>query len=205
MGLFKLGKFIENLLDRQIDDIVYYVKEGWEDELGPIIVKGTGANDPTWKAFNGNHFGYAFEPTSKMNQCWVDFHLHHNMNPQKPVFIHVHWLPADATAGIVRWGIELILANMMSGFTMTRTFYLEQAAAEVYPYHQIIECPESEAIPGDTVQAGTLIKARLFRDATHANDTYTGDAFASFLNLHYRVDRNGTPHKLDGDLLYEEP
>jgi len=194
----KLGTFQDPLLDRQIERLAFFTEEGWEDVLGLIGVKGVGANDPTWKAFSGNFFGYAFEP-SKMNQCWVDFHGMHNANPQKEIYLHVHWSPATSAAGVVRWGIELIHANPHESFTTARTIYLEAASSGVFPYHQVIECEFADAIPSGVIIPGGVIKTRFFRDATHANDTYPGDAFPHFLNLHYRADRNGTSYK-EGNL-----
>lgn len=191
--MHKLGNFPDNLLDRQIEEICRYGREGWEDALGQIVVRGVGANDPTWKAISGNFYGYGFEPTVKMNQTWVDFHILHDSNPQGDIFLHVHWIPADATAGVVRWGVELIHANPLENFTTTRTIYLEQAAAGLFPHHQVIECNATDAIPANTLIPGGVIKTRFFRDAL--NDNYGGDAFPIFLNLHYRTDRFGTPEK----------
>lgn len=192
--LYKLANFKDPLLDRQIENIIRSGREGWEDALGPISVKGTGTNDPTWKAFSGNFSGFAFDP-AKMNQCWVDFHVMHDCNPMKEIYLHVHWSPAGTTAGVVRWGVELIHCNAMEAFSTTRTLYMESTAAGLFPYHQVVECSTADAIPGNILIPGGLIKARFFRDALHANDTYAGDAFAHMLNLHYRTDRMGTEAK----------
>lgn len=199
MGLQKIAQFPTPDLDRQLEEVVFYGREGWTDELGAIGVRGVGANDPTWKAFSGNGFGYAFEKL-KMNQCWVDFHIDHHINPAHPVYIHLHWSPADDTAGNVRWGVEILShGNPTEAFTGNRTFYMSGASLEAFPAHHVVECTDAEAIPGGVLIPGGIVKCRLFRDPTNEADTYAGDAFPWFLNLHYRADRQGTPSKT-GDL-----
>jgi hypothetical protein len=107
-------------------------------------------------------------------------------------------MPLSSGTGVVRWGLEWTFAirndSTPAVFGTTTFTYLEQAACGTPYSHQIIEVAD----PGITLancEPDTLIQVRIFRDATHVNDTYVGDAIGLFLDAHYRVDRQATPNR----------
>lgn len=172
---------------------------GWKDEKSNILVRGVGVNDPTWKNIGGNFWGYAFDPGT-MNQCWIFTHIDHNYCPGTSVYPHIHWVPKLTNSGTVRWGFEWAVAKGHNqedfNFASSTTFYVEQAASNASLYrHYIGEASDGNAIPGTSLEPDSVIALRIFRDATHVNDTYTGDAFAFFADVHYKVRGVSTKNK----------
>lgn len=183
-------------------DIPEVLGDGWRDLFGCFTAaKLTGSNQPTWAqvtddgASSTGVYAYSFSPTV-LNELWLSFHINHDYKDGTAFYPHLHWLPTDTNTGTVRWGIEWVAAmgHNQASFGTTTTTYLEQAAPGTALQHMIIE----QASPGITVpnaEPDMVILARVFRDAAHANDTYTGSVFGLQLDAHYQIDRLATINK----------
>lgn len=182
-------------------------KDAWSDMFGTFTsAKLTGSNQPTWTKIKDDGsgstgvYGYAFSPTL-LNELWVDFHLNHDYKVGTAFYPHIHWAPTNTDTGTVRWGIEWSYAHRTghtgggpTAFGTTTITYIEQAAPGVVNQHMVAEV----AAPGITLTAAEpdmVILARVFRDAAHVNDTFTGSALGFFLDAHYQIDRHGTLNK----------
>ena len=100
----------------------------------------------------------------------------------------IHWSPGSSTGtGTVRWGLEYTVAVVGSAFPTTTLIYVEDAGSGTAYDHQTADFA---AIDGSAITIDAIIAGRLFRDATHANDTFTGDAFGLDLRFIYAVDVN---------------
>ncbi len=175
---------------------------GWRDILGSFSnAKTTGPNQPTWTmvvndgAGSSGVYAFAFAPTV-LNELWTSFHLNHDYAIGTPFFPHVHWLPDSTNTGVVRWGIEFSAAkgHDQEVFPTTTIIFIEQSAPGIINRHMLAEVAD----PGITVpgaEPDMLILVRFFRDAAHANDTYTGNAIGLNLDAHFKVDRDSTLNK----------
>jgi len=173
----------------------FYVAEGWKDNVVMLnLGQSGGVAEPDFINFIGTIKQWAFSASTE-EELYVTFHMNHDYAPGTAIFPHVHWTPSDASTGVVRWGIELTAAKGYGAeaFTSTTTVYIDQEAGGVDRQHNIAEV--ASGLLGGDIEVDTVIMCRIFRDATHANDTYGADAFGICVDIHYQVDRNSTPQK----------
>lgn len=167
---------------------------GWRDNIQPFTNgRAAGGALPTWGTFLGGISVWKF-PSNSIKELWLNFHIDHDYKQGSLMFPHIHWCPVDTGAGVVRWGIEYTAAkgHGQQTFPVTQTIYLEQAASGIANRHQITET--SVGIDFG-IEVDAVIMVRVFRDATHVNDTYAGDAVGLFCDLHYESHRLNTPQK----------
>ena len=170
--------------------VVPYVWDGLVADLARARV--VGPNVPTLATFRGTIEAYSFS-ASMMNEASVTFHVDHRIKPGSKLYLRIHWAPSDTNRGVCRWGIEYtaIAGHSQGAFPASATLYLEQVASGTDRMHQIIE--DTNGI--GPYEPDTLIVCRIFRDATHPNDTYNAGAFGLVCDLRYQVDRAGTLNK----------
>ena len=166
---------------------------GWEDLLVLASSAHVGASAPPFATMVGGLDAYRFDDAQVADSLHFAWHITHRYMIGTPLYPHVHWCPTTTNTGVCRWGIEYSAARgySLDAFTTTTTLYIEQAASGTVGAHQIAEVAD----PGLTIancEPDMIIKARVFRDGTHANDTFTGNAFLIAVDLHHQVNRDGT-------------
>jgi hypothetical protein len=170
----------------------------WDDYTADLSTARPGlTNPPDTVLFRGNIPEFAFDPGINEDVS-IAFHIKHDIKLGTKVYFHLHWSPGNSTnTGVVRWGFEYSLAkgHEQEVFPTTTTVYVEQAATGTPYQHQIAEVSDGDAIDSASVEPDTLVLVRIFRDASHVNDTFTGDAFGLECDLHYQRDRVGTKNK----------
>lgn len=161
---------------------------GWKDipgDLDKAIASGPG---PTSATLAGNINGWRFS-SSTTNSLQISFFVNHDIAPGSIALPHVHWINMSNTSnGTVRWGFEVYKLNGGDRVTTTTTAYVTQNSDGT---GQVAEVSEADAIRDIT--PGTIIKMRVFRDAS--NDTCTDNVFALFADLHVITDRVATPKR----------
>jgi hypothetical protein len=168
----------------------------WRDITGDISVRGSGANNPAWTSFRAGLFAYEFS-ASQMKEVWLTFHIPHDYVPGSPLHLHVHWVDANGNppdAGVVRWGFEYSYADghNTAAFPTTATVYVEQAPNMNRWQHMIAETDALAITP--TVDG--LLMVRIFRDATHINDTNVDAVHLLTADVHYMSSNLGTVDKV---------
>lgn len=175
---------------------------GWRDLIMPFTASEKGAiNAPDFikgqddGAGSTGLWGYGFDASTE-EELFMVFHLDHDYKLGTNFYPHIHWAPTNTNTGTVRWGMEWSAANRSDHTTFgNSTFtYIDQAASGTQYGHHVAEVAD----PGIEItfaEPDTLIWVRVFRDATHANDTYNADALGLTLDAHYQVDRYATPNK----------
>ena len=174
--------------------------DGWND-LTSILSAGkvTAGAAPSWAAWAGtNIYTWQFSASTQDALNIAPFHFEHDYKKGSAVYPHVHWLPDTNAAGVVRWGLEWSIAkgHQQEAFNpIAVTTYIEQATEEIQYMHMVSEVPDPGiTIPG--LEPDTLVMARLFRDATHINDTYPGIVHGLTVDVHHQVDRLATISRL---------
>ena len=164
----------------------------WKDIIGDFTVnQGTGYLTPDVKPLAGSVEAYMFGDTL-VESLGVRFAVPHEVSVGKTMFPNIRWSPNATSTGVVRWGIEFMLAELDTGiFKDSVTIYLEQAGAGTLDKLQVIEAAATIVAP----LPETLIVGRIFRDSSHVNDTFVGDAALHVAGLHYQADALGTPSK----------
>jgi len=161
----------------------------WKDTVGIITAPNTAGT----AVITGGVTSFVFDSTVE-ESIGVIFNIGHDIDVGSYLYPLIHWSPSDATVGTVRWGIEYTMATPNTQtFNSSSTIYLEDAAQEIDSRHQIVEVNDINKIAAPIPD--TLIIARIFRDATHTNDTYGADAYFHLAKLHYQSTYLGTPNK----------
>ena len=175
----------------------------WRDNIADFnAARVTGARQPTWTAFRDGIYAWSFS-ASTMNEVHVSFHINHDQcatEAYRKLYPHIHWAPTNTNTGTVRWGIEYTFAkgHQQEAFPSSTTVYIEQAATGTAYTHMIAETPDVDALDLSNIETDALLLCRVFRDASHANDTYDAACFGLYADLHYQASYFGTPQKAPG-------
>jgi len=187
---------------------------GWRDILGPIIVKGIGANDPDWAVFRDTIRQYRWT-NGNMREVWNIYHIPHDHVMGTDLYIHVHWdqnvVDTGGPAGVpgnVKWYFDISYskghgtpggASDPSNAIITQSV-VQQASTTQYG-HMIAEVQFTNAggdathIDRARIEPDGLIKVRLYRDSTDVADTLNQDPFVGMTDVHYQSTNIGTKQK----------
>jgi len=172
---------------------------GWQDMLADLVRGKPGGTSPTWGTFKNGTEAWKFAD-SQVESLHVSFHMPHDLAFTFPsadgtvgapkLYPHIHWSPSGTNTGTVRFGIEYTYARGygIDAFPASTTIYLEASGSGVDCDHLITETTDAAAIEDATHETDALMKVRVFRDGTHANDTFTGGVFIHYVDLHYFSD-----------------
>lgn len=178
------------------------VKDGWSEMISPnvYIDPASPPSSPDWDTFRNGIKAFAFDDTIPQ-EAWWSTHLPHDWIVGTDTLPHIHWSHIAAVpSGVVRWGIEYTMARgySLDAFPATNTIYLEvDATGSVQYEHFITEVveggsPAIGSIDMSTMDIDGTMHFRVFRDAGHANDTFVGDAYVLFTDVHYQTDSSST-------------
>jgi hypothetical protein len=109
-------------------------------------------------------------------------------------------MPLTNNAGVVRWAFEYTIAKgygQQAFSTTSITLYVDHVIPANSRYvHMTAEVPDATAIVSASIEPNSTIKMRVYRNGSHANDTYDFDVHAWEAGLHYKVARFGTMNRL---------
>jgi hypothetical protein len=164
----------------------------WKDLIGFLTQNAsTSYLTPDVKPFAGTIETYMFRD-DLVESLSVQFDTPHDIQVGAIMVPHIRWSPNTNDVGTVRWGIEYVAAELNTGiFKDSITLYFEQAAEGILDKLQIVESVQTVLAN----EPDTVITGRIFRDATHANDTFVGDVALHVACLHYQANAVGTPSK----------
>ncbi|MFA7247791.1 MAG: hypothetical protein WC169_11545 [Dehalococcoidia bacterium] len=182
---------VSNLEEMWLTDTV------WDDLRVSVNSVKVGAStwEPIWTKMKDNGSGsrgvytYIFNHTTP-NEVYFTAQMPHNYKEGTDLHPHVHWCPITSGTGIVRWILEYTISNIDDVFGNTSYSVMEDAGAGTAYTHQMAE--GATTISGADLTISNMMMCRLYRDATHANDTYTGSAALLEIDFHYEVDSIGS-------------
>ena len=170
----------------------------WNSYVGDLNTSQPGpTNLPSFTTFRGSILAPAFADY-RTEDVTISFYIKHDFLLYTKVYPYIHWSPGNNTnTGVVRWGLEYILAkgHGQEAFTSPTTVYVEQAGSGTAYQHQLVQVAEGDGILTESLEPNSVLMFRVFRDGAHANDTFTGNAFGLYLGLHYQRIREGTLNK----------
>lgn len=184
-----------NELDGNFADLDTRTALGWRDNIIEITLRN-GPTEPQFTQFRDGIYLPAFVHTD-VQSGFGNWHIDHDYALGTPLFLHIHWTTNATLTGTVRWGFEYTVAkgHQQAAFGPTTTVYIEQAATGTQYMHYVGEVSPANTIPGTNIEPDTVILCRVFRDATHPNDTFDDQVFGVALDLHYQANRATTPNK----------
>ena len=166
---------------------------GWEDMLGPIEVRGVGANDPTWAAGlgSGAQSAYSFAVN---DECWIPYHVPHNYVPGTDIYFHVHYIKDGTNVQPVKWEFNYIHAkgHQQQAFTMAGTTVTVEQTPEAAAWtHQIAETV-AQTLTGLEVDSMIYMRMRMITNGATEN---TDGIYVLTADLHYQSTGKPTLNK----------
>lgn len=171
----------------------------WFDDLRvEPTVHSSVSKAPVYTAMLGGIYAYLFDNAAVSSEKEVNFKLQtpHGWLPGSPIHLHLHWVAATTgSAGQkVRWGLESTKANINGVFGATSTTYAidpvnPPSTTPTAMTHYLTEFSDID-MTGGTLS--NMILARVFRNSSHADDTYTGNVYLIAIDAHVEMYQLGS-------------
>ncbi len=133
---------------------------------------------------DANMKSFGFDGNTTTEELFYHCDTQHDYLAGGDMLFHVHWMPATATGGNVRWQIHYQWVEAGGVFPAASLLGTTTAAGTTAWADKVT----SFTIPGTGHTYNSRLMIRLFRDPTDALDTYTGDAVLSSVGMHYAAD-----------------
>jgi len=166
----------------------------WEDLQVPVtLVRVPDAKAPVWTNFNCSQV-LAFEDQALADneeEVYFVMELPHTYKEGTGLEAHVHFVYSDNSVGEkVKWGLEYAWTNLDDAFPGSSTIYaLTEPSNNDAGYHRVASFP---TIDGSGKKICSILVGRLFRNSSHADDTYTENIYLLAIDAHYRIDSFGS-------------
>jgi hypothetical protein len=172
----------------------------WHDMLGPIVVRGVAATDPSYSIYRGNLRQYQFGLNDTVE---ITFHVLHDYAPSTDMYIHAHWShnSAAVTTGSVTWSFEVWYAkgHDQAAFPASKTVTVTQNGSTTQYQHMIAEVAFTNA-GGDAthydradIEIDGLVIVRIELTANSLNAAT--DPFLHMCDIHYQSTNIGSKNK----------
>lgn len=198
-GTNKFGSATNNL---QIDSNGFLSANGtstWFDDLRvELTVRTVGAKSPSYVNVTGGIYAYEFDDAGAGSEKEINFKMQtpHGWKIASTLHMHVHWVAATtgSAGNKIRWGLEYTNANINAVFPSTTTIYGEDAVnpPSTTPTAMTHYLTEFSDIDMTGKELSNFLLCRLFRNSSHANDTYAGSAYVIGVDAHIEYDTLGS-------------
>lgn len=205
-GNYVLGGATNNITISGSGNLTANGTATWFDDIRiEPTVRSTGVKAPTytqWTPSGGSASGlyfYLFDNAISASEKEVNFKLQmpHGKKLGSVIHLHVHWMPTSTgSAGDkVRWGLEYTKANPNAVFSAPGSFIYATDPANppsttpTQDTHYITEFADID-MTGDALS--TILPCRLFRNSSHADDTFAGDVMLLYIDAHVEFERMGS-------------
>ncbi len=154
-----------------------------------------GGNDPAWITgfISASSIGvgaWLFDPDVDQ-ELYFDEEFLHGRKLGTNLWPHVHFSPMDDTSGVVRFGIEYTWQQIGHSFPSTTTLYVDYTIDATNAKKHWMASWSS--IDGSTINTvSSILKGRVFRNSSHANDTYAGKIAVHYIDCHYQINTIGS-------------
>lgn len=164
------------------------------DDYEFVYNTSVNASAPVLKTFQGGLKASAFIGTGSTDEnLYAVIPIRHDIASTTFSF-HIQWSHITASpTGDVCWQIEYSIAKSfgVEAFPASTTIQLIQTAGTQYFHHNI----EGSNITSSSIEPDSVIFVRLFRNASHASDTFANDAFLLRASVHVSVDSRASTGK----------
>ncbi len=133
---------------------------------------------------SGGMKSFGFDGNTVTEELFYHCDVQHDYIAAGDMIFHVHWMPATATGGDVKWQIEYQWVEAGATWPAPSTLTGTTAAGTTAWADKRTDF----TIPGAGHTYNSRLMIRLFRNPTDAADTYTGDAVLSSVGMHYQAD-----------------
>ena len=199
MAATKLFQFTDNLLDRQIEELVRnsWGSNGvyWKDDILPLAnVTPVGPSLTPVLSTDGE--GWLFHDAQDEGAVIV-VQISHGWEIGASIKPHIHWQKTTDAAGDVEWELYYDMAenggDFSGAYTPLATAWGPIAdTVDNGTANRLLITPLGEIDMSAVTTPSAMIKFRISRIAgSGANDTYGGDVKALSFDYHYRVNAPG--------------
>lgn len=195
VGLNSAG--IIDSIDGQDTELLHNGQPVWDDLMDVYSVKNlTGANNPSWGTVFSTCKGYIWSGNS-MTEVQTSFHLNHQYALNTKIYPHIHWMPITTATGTVVWQMDIWAAARDAQFPASPTTVSIAHTVSVNSIRMnfVSEVSDADAILDSNLGPDSIIKMRIYRDPSHALDTFPDDIHSWQADLHYQKIRFGTKNK----------
>lgn len=168
---------------------------GWKDLTSAVNAgKLPAANIPTLTAFQPGGSERQQQLAFAVNDriALAPFHVLHDISPNAPAYIHVHWTTDGTDTNTVKWDLEVIYAkgHSQAVFSDGASTVLTGTPTGTAYTHMITETTTPLLLPEPDV----LVLVDLKR-VTNAGTDNTDAVFGLSVDFHYWSDREVTPQR----------
>lgn len=178
------------------NEIGFYSPYSYVEDLsftaGVVNVRGV-SNNPDWEIFLNDTYLYWFSPTT-MEQAFITVKEPHNRKIDSNFYPVFFWTTKTAGVGNVVFCFDMVYANTGEKFNNSKHKCVHQEVGYMYKNEMT---PHSIIINGTKIRPDTIANIRIYRDATHINDTFPEDVGIFEFNIHYIVNKLGTKNHLE--------
>ena len=158
---------------------------GWADITAPIELRGTGANDPNFvrNLGGGKQAAYQF---GLNDECWLYYHIPHDIVPSSPVRFHVHWKTSgsDTTNEVkFEWNYAFGRGFGQEAMNMAGTDVSASQPSAGAWYQMVLETDDC-IIPNLTEPDG-ILEVYLHR-VTNGATEFTDPVYVTVADVHYQ-------------------
>jgi len=165
----------------------------WDDIQIPGLATKSNLNPPVLDVFMvGTLINYFIDATNE-NQVYFTVQLPHTW-AGTAIYPHIHFSPETdlASASVVRWGLEYTWVNYDAAtplvFPSTSTIYVDAVVPASSAKKHLLASFGPITPTANQNKISSMLVCRLFRNSSHANDTYTGRA--GFLQFDIHIEKN---------------
>ena len=133
---------------------------------------------------SGGMKSFGFDGGASTEELFYHCDVQHDYIAGGDMVFHVHWMPATATGGDVKWQIEYQWVEAGATWPAPTTLTGTTAAGTTAWSDKRTDI----TIPGVGKTYNSRLMVRLFRNPADAADTYAGDAVLSSVGMHYQAD-----------------
>jgi hypothetical protein len=182
--------------DATLDEWMPYVADTWND-LPPIPIAalklGGAGTAPTWTAFVGNTYLYAFAVN---DEAYGAQEILHEYKEGTDLEAHLHWV-TNGLEGVdkaVKWEVEYTMSNIGDAFPATSTMSAEATILANTPDRTHVYTDLAD-ITGTGVEIGNYIVFRVKRIAA-VGTAPVADPFALTVGFHIKQNTEGSRTEL---------
>lgn len=162
-------------------------KHGNAPKLTKVLDDGAGS-----KGIFLPEYTYETNVADEKQQIW-EIQLTHRYKPGTDIHFHVHWTNGVNVGNgtqAIRWGLEYVILNNKASYDATSQIIYAEIIVPTSPRY--VELNSLLVLPGSTLVESSMITGRLFRNSSHANDTFTKSVWAISFDAHIEVEKNGS-------------
>lgn len=170
-------------------------ENGWIDINMPIIITGTGSNDPTIASVTGltRMQLYTFPGSGAMKQCWSQIHIPHNYAIGTGIYFHAHVLTdAAVLTGNYKINFDYSYASSGNVFSAVQTVSVTDNFTNTLQ-HKITEI--SSPVLTANLEVDGVVMIRMWRDPSDVSDTFAGDVHLLYIDCHMNVSKFSTKYR----------